>query len=305
MEETLLSKEDNVVYERVGSFQEDEEGLGRLIPTDLNEIHEPKGSALDPHWLGQEPSDIRLPDSTINDLVDQFDTGVEEGEFPQARGDNEYTATTTKQSQLRDYPQRIRKPSQRVLDNIIHYDEIPVDGPEVYVNNVFAPLEDEPATYKEAIQSPDSKKWYTAMGKQVDSLLNAGTWKSIKKATVPPSHRILTGKWVNKRKRDGTYKARWVVKGFEQVKGLDYQQIFAAVVRADTFRTLLAIATLLDWDISNVDIDSAFLYGDIDKESYIELPEGFFASDSCGKLLKSIYGLKQAHVSGPKRSMES
>jgi hypothetical protein len=116
---------------------------------------------------------------------------------------------------------------------------------------------------------------------------------------------MLTGKWVNKRKRDGTYKARWVVKGFEQVKGLDYQQIFAAVVRADTFRTLLAIATLLDWDISNVDIDSAFLYGDIDKESYIELPEGFFASDSCGKLLKSIYGLKQAHVSGPKRSMES
>ena len=84
------------------------------------------------------------------------------------------------------------------------------------------------------------------------------------------------------------------MKGFEQVKGLDYQQIFAAVVRADTFRTLLAIATLLDWDISNIDIDSAFLYGEIDTEVYIELPEGFSEFGKCGKLLKSIYGLKQA-----------
>src|SRR6266516_2243236 len=139
MEETLLSKEDNVVYERVGSFQEDEEGLGRLILTDLNEIKDLVANIdhmnqKDPHSvpIGQEPSDIRLPDSTINNLVDQFgDTGVEEGEFPQARGDNEYTATTTKQSQLRDYPQRIRKPSQRVLDNINHYDEIPVDDPRL------------------------------------------------------------------------------------------------------------------------------------------------------------------------------
>ena len=64
------------------------------------------------------------------------------------------------------------------------------------------------------------------------------------------------------------------MKGFEQVSGLDYQQVFAAVVRADKFRTLSAIATLLEWDISNVDIDSAFLHGKIDTEVYIELSEG-------------------------------
>ena len=132
------------------------------------------------------------------------------------------------------------------------------------------------------------------MEKEVKSLLNAGTWKPIERITVPQNHRILKGKWVYKLKRDGSCKARWVVKGFEQVKGLDYQQVFAAVVRADTFRTLLAIATLLDWDISNIDVDSAFLYGDIDTEVYIELPEGFSESHKCGKLLKSIYGLKQA-----------
>ena len=179
-------------------------------------------------------------------------------------------------------------------DNVVHYDEIPVDDPEVYVNNAFAPMEDEPTTYQEATQRPDSQRWYAAMDKEVKSLLDAGTWEPIERATVPRNHRTLKGKWVYKLKRDGTYKARWVVKGYEQVKGLDYQQIFAAVVRADTFRTLLAIATLLDWDISNIDVDSAFLYGDIDTEVYIELPEGFAESHTCGKLLKSIYGLKQA-----------
>ncbi len=298
--------EDDVVYEKVGQFQEDEEGLGRLILTDPNEIldliskidHIKKRGEETQSPQQQEQQDIHpyQLDSTVNDLVDQFgDTGVEEGEFPQARNDNEYTpAATIDQSQPRDHPQRVRKPTQRVLDNIIHYDEIPIDDPEVYVNNAFAPMENEPTTYKEATQRPDSKRWHAAMEKEFKSLLNAGTWNPIERATVPRDHRILKGKWVYKLKRDGSYKARWVVKGFEQVKGLDYQQIFAAVVRADTFRTLLAIATLLDWDISNIDIDSAFLYGDIDSEVYIELPEGFSESHKCGKLLKSIYGLKQA-----------
>ena len=130
------------------------------------------------------------------------------------------------------------------------------------------------------------------MDKEVKSLLNVGTWESIKRTIVLRNHRVLKGKWVYKVKRDGTYKARWVVKGFEQIKGLDYQQIFAIVVRADTFRTLLAITTLLDQNISNIDIDLAFLYDDIDIEVYIKLLEGFSKLYKYGKLLKSIYGLK-------------
>ena len=316
--------EDNIVYEKVEPFQEDEEGLGRLILTDLNEIKDLVAS-IDHMRKREEDQPPRRQehqyphqlDSTVNDLVDQFgDTGVEEGEFPQARDDEYVPAITVAidqaaidqavidqaiidqakidQPQPRNHPQRLRKPSQRVLDNIIHYDEIPVDDPEVYVNNAFAPMESEPTTYAEAMQRPESQKWYAAMGKEDKSLLDAGTWQLIERSKVPRNQRVLKGKWVYKIKRDGVYKARWVVKGFEQVKGLDYQQIFAAVVRADTFRTLLAIATLLDWDISNIDIDSAFLYGEIDTEVYIELPEGFYESHICGKLLKSIYGLKQA-----------
>jgi Reverse transcriptase (RNA-dependent DNA polymerase)/GAG-pre-integrase domain len=308
----ITLNEDDVVYEKVGQFEEDEEGLGRLILTDPEEIKDlvanidhmekREGNPTEHTTVNQSPQHQDHPqqlNSTVNDLIDQFgDTGVEEGEFPQARNDDDYVPTSIDQTRLqpplRDHPQRVRKPTRRVLDNVIHHDEIPVDDPEVFVNNVFAPMESEPTTYAEAMQRPESKKWCAAMGKEDKSLLDAGTWQPIERSKVPRNHRVLKGKWVYKIKRDGVYKARWVVKGFEQVKGLDYQQIFAAVVRADTFRTLLAIATLLDWDISNIDIDSAFLYGEIDTEVYIELPEGFYESHMCGKLLKSIYGLKQA-----------
>jgi hypothetical protein len=82
--------------------------------------------------------------------------------------------------------------------------------------------------------------------------------------------------WVYK--RDGTRKSRWVVRDFEQVKGIDYQETFTTIARAESYRVLLTIATLLDWDIEQIDIDTAFLYGDIDSEIYVEIPSGPFTN---------------------------
>jgi hypothetical protein len=103
--------------------------------------------------------------------------------------------------------------------------------------------------------------------------------------------------WVYK--RDGTRKSRWVVRGFEQVEDIDYQETFTAVARAESYRILLAIATLLNWDIEQINIDTAFLYGDINSNIYVEVPGGPLTDLPDGKtmvyhLLKSLYGLKQA-----------
>ena len=100
--------------------------------------------------------------------------------------------------------------------------------------------------------------------------------------TVPIGHKILEEKWVFKIKRDRIYKARWVIKDYKQVEGIDYLEIFIAVARADFYRILLTIAAMLDWDVENIDFDSAFLYSKIDYEIYIEL----FA-DSSFKLLNN------------------
>jgi hypothetical protein len=132
------------------------------------------------------------------------------------------------------------------------------------------------------------------MEKQLELLRKAGTWELCIRSDVPVHHRILKGRWVYTVKRNGLYKARWVVKGYEQVKSIDFQKTFAAVAKTDIYRLLLALAVMLDWEIHSWDIDNAFLYRDIDGDIYIELPQGFGEgnSESVGKLLKSLYSLK-------------
>jgi hypothetical protein len=66
---------------------------------------------------------------------------------------------------LKITPKRVRKPSQRVLENIIHYNEIPMDDPKVFVKNAFIIMHNEPATYAEAMQRAESKRWQAAIEK--------------------------------------------------------------------------------------------------------------------------------------------
>ncbi len=93
------------------------------------------------------------------------------------------------------------------------------------------------------------------------------------------------------------YKARWVVKGFSQLYSIDYDETFAPVVHLENLRLLLALATALDLEIHQMDVDSAFLHAHLMEEIYVTQPEGFVSSEHphhvcC--LLKSLYGLKQA-----------
>ena len=101
-------------------------------------------------------------------------------------------------------------------------------------------------------------------------------------------------KWVLKVKRNERgeierYKSRLVAKGFLQKEGRDYKKTFAPVMQTALLRSMLALATKHDWEIEHVDIKTAFLYGEIDRELYIQLSNG-----SCRLLHKGIYGLKQA-----------
>ena len=98
-------------------------------------------------------------------------------------------------------------------------------------------------------------------------------------------------------KTDGRKKARLVAKGFSQVEGIDYDQIFSPVVRFETVRIMFALAALESWHVSGLDVKSAFLYGVLDEEIYMEQPEGFKVKGQERKVLRlrrAIYGLKQA-----------
>ncbi|POM62069.1 Gag-pol Polyprotein, partial [Phytophthora palmivora] len=102
--------------------------------------------------------------------------------------------------------------------------------------------------------------------------------------------RDATGRFVR-------FKARLVIKGFQQKYGIDYTEIFSPVVRMEVFRLLLTLAAILDYDIEQKDAKTAFLNGSLGLEIFMEQPEGFVSKehpDLVCSLGKSLYGLKRA-----------
>ena len=118
----------------------------------------------------------------------------------------------------------------------------------------------------------------------------------------PKDRQIVGAKWVYTIKTDQnekeTYKARFVTKGYSQIPDIDYEETFAPTARMSTIRTLLQHAVQNDLIVHQMDVKTAYLNAPIDREIYIEQPEGFRKSGNSGetlvcKLKRSLYGLKQ------------
>jgi hypothetical protein len=115
-----------------------------------------------------------------------------------------------------------------------------------------------------------------------------------------PKLNVVDTKWVfrNKQNEHGvvTSKARLVVKGYPQVEGLDFDEIFALVARLESIRILLAYTTHHDFKLYQMYVKSAFLNGPIKEEVYVEQPPDFKSEEYPNhvyKLHKALYGLKQ------------
>jgi hypothetical protein len=109
-------------------------------------------------------------------------------------------------------------------------------------------------------------------------------------------------KWVFKKmmNKDGNfhiYKTRFVAKGFKQIHGVDYDEIFSPVVMLKFVRILLAIALYFYYEIWQMDVKMTFLNGNLTEDVYMTQLEGFVDLKNARKICKlqmSIYGLKQA-----------
>ena len=148
------------------------------------------------------------------------------------------------------------------------------------------------------MQVEDSIKWESAMKDEMDSLMSNQTWELVE---LPSGKKALHNKWVYKIKEEHNgnkrYKARLVVKGFQQKEGVDYNEIFSPVVKLTTIRLVLKIVVVENLHLEQLDVKTAFLHGDLEEELYMRQPEGFIKEDkrnlAC-RLKKSLYGLKLA-----------
>ena len=153
----------------------------------------------------------------------------------------------------------------------------------------------EPKFFHRAVKD---ERWKEAMRKEIQALEENGTWTL---EELPDGKRAIDSKWVYKIKYKPNgeierFKARLVAKGFTQTEGVDYHDTFAPIAKLVTVRTLLTVAAKNDWFIHQLDVNNAFLHGDLTEEVYMKIPHGFAKEQETRvcRLRKSIYGLKQA-----------
>ena len=175
-------------------------------------------------------------------------------------------------------------------------------SPSAFCSNfALSVTDDDPRTVKEAVDSEDGKLWKEAMVDEMASLHKNEAWDLVE---LPTGRKPIGNKWVFKKKTNAEgkvekYKSRLVAKGYSQVPGIDFGDIFSPVAKVTSIRLLLSVAAAFDFEVEQMDVKTTFLHGDLEEEIYMKQPEGFAVKgkkEIVCKLKKSLYGLKQSPI---------
>ncbi|GKC69497.1 ribonuclease H-like domain-containing protein [Tanacetum coccineum] len=109
----------------------------------------------------------------------------------------------------------------------------------------------------------------------MNALYRNDTWDI---TDLPKGRKYIGEKWVfkNKYKSNGEierYKARYVVGGYNQKEGIDFDETFSHMVEIITVRCVINLAVQNNWTLYQLDINNAFLYGELYETVYMDLPE--------------------------------
>ena len=111
------------------------------------------------------------------------------------------------------------------------------------------------------------EKWYKVCREKLKALKRCNVYDVI---ALPEGRKVIKCCWVFDQKTDSRKKARLVAKEFSQIEDIHFDEIFCPVVRFESVYLILALIALEGWYISSLNVKSAFLYGKLNKEIYIQ-----------------------------------
>ena len=158
--------------------------------------------------------------------------------------------------------------------------------------------ENKPSNFDEAYNNPDEKlreKWRNSLRKELRKMINQGVYRKRRRRDIPTGRKCVKCKWVFEIKRNGIFRSQLVACGYSQVPGIDFTESYAPVINDITWRILIIIKMIFGYNAKIVDVETAFLYGNLDEQIFMDCPPGMEHEEhKCLELNKSIYGLVQA-----------
>ena len=159
-----------------------------------------------------------------------------------------------------NHPRRERKPLSYLSNYITNVQD--QSDQVMYSVDYCYKLSGFPQTYQEAIESPEAEHWKKAMREEINSLKENNTFTLTK---LPESPQAVGGIYTIKESSsmDRTYKARYVAKGYSQVKDIDYYETFDPTTNLTSVRVLMQIAAKHDFILYQMDAKTAYLHAPI------------------------------------------
>jgi hypothetical protein len=144
-------------------------------------------------------------------------------------------------------------------------------------NFALSITDDDPRTVKEAVDLEDGNLWKRAIEEEMASLDKNEAWDLVE---FPAGRNPIDKKWAFKKKLNAEgkvekYKAWLVAKGYSQVEGIDFGEMFSPVSKLTSIRFLLSVAAAFDFEVEQMDVKTTFLHGDLEEEIFMKKPEGY------------------------------
>ena len=203
------------------------------------------------------------------------DVQTDSPQSPEDDGEEHQRVTPQAPSSGR-YPTRERKPPSYLCDYATEDDSGDDDSTLTSVDYCYRAVCGVPLTFKQAVTSSQAGKWKRAMDEEMQSLEENQTFTLTK---LPEGRKTVGGRWVYSIKEGGDgceqYKARFVVKGYSQREGIDYGETFSPTANMTSVRVVMQKAAQENLVIHQMDVKTAYLHAPIDREMYMEQPEGY------------------------------